>query len=202
MFPVIIGKFLESFLPPIFLLQPCHLSVVICPHRFLDGSDGIAEIAVAPSVFCRDLRWLYFNESLDQPVHIFFHGVAAHADGVFDGFVAWIAPKGFPVLAVKQIGVHCDLSCRKIEHKNLIRQRKIIFRGLALGISLVFQSHHPFLSTCLFAHSTNFSFGTMSRLPILRLGKSSLCINSYAVVEDTPNTFPISSAFRNSGNSS
>lgn len=146
-------------------------------HRILYRADGIEQIAVALFAFLRVYRG---RLGCDQPffgqtIHMFSNGVFAHADSFPDRFVARMALKCFPVLAVHQIRIHCDLTGAETQAENFIRQRKIIPDRITLWISGEFQMLPPVFSS---THARNFSFGTMSREPIRNDGNPFSCISS------------------------
>ena len=112
MFAVKFGEFFQGCLTPHFAFQTNHLLLVMILHRILYRTDGIEQIAVTLFAFLRVHRgWLGGNQLFfNQPVYIFLDGVFAHADSVTDRFITRIALKCFPVLAVHQIRIHCDLT--------------------------------------------------------------------------------------------
>lgn len=112
MFAVKFGEFFQSRLTPHFAFQTNHLLFVRICCRILNWTDGLEQIAVALFAFLRVYRG---RLGCDQPffgqtVHMFSNGVFAHADSVANRFITRIALKCFPVLAVHQIRIHCDLT--------------------------------------------------------------------------------------------
>ena len=81
---------------------------------------------------CRDEAFIF------KAFHVFANGVLAHARGFAYRRITRMALERFSVLAVHQIGVHNDLTCRKIETENGFRQRKVIAGDIMLvGIAIV-----------------------------------------------------------------
>ena len=176
-FAVKFGEFFQSRLTPHFAFQTNHLLFVMICCRIINWTDGIEQIAVALFAFLCVYRG---RLSCDQPffgqtVHMFSNGVFAHADSFPDRFVARMALKCFPVLAVHQIRIYCDLAGTETQAENFIRQRKIIPDRITLWISGELQMLPPVFSS---THARNFSFGTMSREPIRNDGNPFSCISS------------------------
>lgn len=118
----------------------------------LDWQNRIEQTAVSFSAvlgtYCcwhgRDQMLLF------QPCYIFFDSVSAESYCLTDRSEAWMALKGFPVLAVHQVSVHRNLSGRESKAKDFIRQRKIVFNGISFGILLIAQLiTFPFPIACL-----------------------------------------------------
>ena len=151
--------------------------LVMILHRILYRADGIEQIVVTLFAFLRVHRG---RLGCDQPlfgqtVHMFSNGVFAHADSFPDRFVARMALKCFPALAVHQIRIHCNLTGAQSQTKYFIRHGKIIPDCITLWISGEFQMLPPVFSS---THARNFSFGTMSREPIRNDGNPFSCISS------------------------
>lgn len=146
-------------------------------HRILYRANGIEQIAVTLFAFLRVHRGRLCSNQLlfNQAVYIFLDGVFAHTDSVANRFVAWMALKCFPVLAVHQIRIHCDLTGTETQAENFIRHGEIIPDRITLWISGEFQMLPPVFSS---THARNFSFGTMSREPIRNDGNPFSCISS------------------------
>ena len=144
----------------------------------LNRADGVEKISiVSSSVFCADSGRLGDDELLSLKfLDVFGNGFFAHANRLSDGVVARIALEGFPIFTVHQIGVDSDLTEGQSERKDFIRQRKIIFDGVALVVVMIIQAVPPEVFFSI--HCKNFSFGTISRLPILRTGSFPACIIS------------------------
>ena len=144
----------------------------------LNRADGVTQISiVGATVFCMDSGRFGDDELLSLKVfNVFGDRVSAHANRLSDGVVARIALEGFPIFTVHQIGVDSDFPEGQSERKDFIRQRKIIFDGVALVVVMIIQAVPPEVFFSI--HCKNFSFGTISRLPILRTGSFPACIIS------------------------
>ena len=144
----------------------------------LNGADGVEKISVVRSpVFCADSGRFCEDELLSFKFpDVLGNGVLAHANRTSDGAVARIALESFPILAVHQVGVDSDFTEGQSERKNFIRQRKIVFDGVALVVVVIIQAVPPEVFFSI--HCKNFSFGTINRLPILRTGSLPACIIS------------------------
>ena len=147
-------------------------------NRVLYRADGVEKIfIVGATVFGADSGRFGEDELLSLKVfNVLGNGVPAHANRTSDGAVARITLEGFPILAVHQVGIDSDLTEGQSERKDFIRQRKIIFDGVALVVVVIIQAVPPEVFFSI--HSRNFSFGTISRLPILRTGSFPACIIS------------------------
>ena len=147
-------------------------------ERVLYRTDGVTQISiVSATVFCVDSCRLGGDELLPLKVFdVLGNRVPAHANCPTDGAVAWIALVGLPVFAVHQIGIDGDLTEGQSQRKDFIRQRKVIFDRVALVVMMVIQAVPPEVFFSI--HFRNFSFGTISRLPILRTGSFPACIIS------------------------
>ena len=144
----------------------------------LNRADGVTQISiVGATVFCMDSGRFCEDELLSFKLpDVLGNSLFAHANRTSDGAVARIALESFPILAVHQVGVDSDFTEGQSERKDLIRQRKIIFDGVALVVVVIIQAVPPEVFFSI--HSRNFSFGTISRLPILRTGSLPACIIS------------------------
>ena len=144
----------------------------------LYGTDGVTQIPiVGSSIFGVDSGRFCDDELLSLKVfNVLGNGVPAHANSPTDGAVAWITLECFPILTVHQVGIDSDLTEGQSQRKDLIRQRKIIFDGVTLVVVVIIQAVPPEVFFSI--HSRNFSFGTISRLPILRTGSFPACIIS------------------------
>ena len=154
------------------------LTLVKIINRVLNGADGVEEISIVSApVFGADSGRFCEDEllSLKFP-DVLSNGLFTHANRPPDGAVARITLEGFPIFAVHQVGVDSDFTEGQSERKDFIRQRKIIFDGVALVVVMIIQAVPPEVFFSI--HFRNFSFGTISRLPILRTGSLPACIIS------------------------
>ena len=79
------------------------------------------------SVLCFDLGGFGIDEAFSfKALDILSHRVLAHACSVAYRSVAWMALKGFPILAVHEESVYNYLSGRQVKVEDRFRQWKII----------------------------------------------------------------------------
>ena len=158
--------------------MPQPLTLVKIINRVLYRADGVTQIpVVGSSVFGVDSGWFGDDELLSLKVfNVLGNRVSAHANCPTNGAVAWVALECFPIFTVHQIGIDSDLPEGQSKRKDFIRQRKVVFDGVALVVMMVIQAVPPEVFFSI--HSRNFSFGTISRLPILRTGSFPACIIS------------------------
>ena len=158
------------------MIQP--LTLVKIVYCVLNWADGVEEISVvSSSVFGADSGRFGEDELLSLKIfNVLCNRVSAHAYRPSDGAIAWVALECFTILAVHQVGIDSDLTEGQSERKDFIRQRKIIFDGVALVVVVIIQAVPPEVFFSI--HSRNFSLGTISRLPILRTGSFPACIIS------------------------
>ena len=143
------------------------LTLVKIMDRVLYRTDGVTQVSiVSPTISGVDSGWFSGDELLSLKVfNVLGNGVSAHVNRFAYGFVARIALEGFPIFTVHQIGVDSDLTEGQSERKDFIRQRKIIFDGVALVVVMIIQAVPPEVFFSI--HCKNFSLGTINRLPIL-----------------------------------
>ena len=74
-----------------------------------------------------DLGRLGVDEAFSfKALDILSHRVLAHTCSIAYRAVAWMALKGFPILAVHEESIYDDLSGRQVKVEDGFRQRKII----------------------------------------------------------------------------
>ena len=144
----------------------------------LNRADGVTQIPVVNSTISgANSGWFGDDELLSLKVfNVLGNRVPAHANCPTDGAVARIALVGLPVFTVHKVGIDSDLTEGQSERKDFIRQRKVIFDRVALVVMMVIQAVPPEVFFSI--HFRNFSFGTISRLPILRTGSFPACLIS------------------------
>ena len=80
-----------------------------------------------------DLGWLCVDEAFSfKALDILSHRVLAHACSVAYRSVAWMALKGFPILAVHEESIYNYLSGRQFKVEDGFGQRKIIAGDISL----------------------------------------------------------------------
>ena len=107
-------------------------------ERFLDRFDRLQRIEQTPvvdaAVACPDGSRLGVDKSFAlQLIHVFLHGVVTHTDRLPDGSVTWMAPEGFPILAIHQESENGDLSGIEIQTEDRLGQRKKITGMIPAG---------------------------------------------------------------------
>ena len=120
-------------------LMPQPLTLVKIMDRVLYRADGVTQIPIVSATISGvDSGWFGDDEVLSLKVFdVLGNRVPAHANCPTDGAVAWVALVGLPVLAVHQVGINGDLPEGQSERKDFIRQRKVIFDGVALVVMSV-----------------------------------------------------------------
>ena len=116
--------------------MPQPLTLVKIMDRILYRTDGVTQVSVVrATILGVDSGRLNGDELLSLKVfNVLGNRVPAHANCPTDGAVAWVALVGLPVLAVHQVGINGDLPEGQSERKDFIRQRKVIFDGVALVV--------------------------------------------------------------------
>ena len=80
-----------------------------------------------------DLGWLGVDEALSfKAFYILSHRVLAHTCSIAYRAVAWMALKGFPILAVHEESIYNYLSGRQVKVEDGFWQRKIIAGDISL----------------------------------------------------------------------
>ena len=158
--------------------MPQPLTLVKIINRILYRADSVTQISVVNSTISGvDSGRLGGDELLSIKVfNVLGNRVPTHANRLTDGAVARITLVGLPVFTVHQVGIDSDLTEGQSERKDFIWQRKVIFDRVALVVMMVIQAVPPEVFFSI--HFRNFSFGTISRLPILRTGSFPACIIS------------------------
>ena len=134
-------------------LMPQTLTLVKIVDRVLYRTDGVTQVSVVcPTISGADSGWFSGDELLSLKVfNVLGDRVSAHVNSLPNGLVARIALVGLSILAVHQVGIDSDLTEGQSERKDFIRQRKIIFDGVALVVVTVVHRVPPtiILSFCI-----------------------------------------------------
>ena len=116
--------------------MPQPLTLMKIMDRILYWTDGVTQVSVVGTTISGvDSGRFDGDELLSFKVfNVLGNRVSAHVDSLTYGLVAWVALEGFPILAVHQVGIYSDLTEGQSQRKDFIRQRKIIFDGVALVV--------------------------------------------------------------------